>query len=134
MKQLSLSGISILYVAPKKVPPTVTAFLNPFHPTIWISIGIAYVMVPVFFLSFFLSRHLYHLNIFGVCHAAHCGPVHPSGVGALGRLRSRWQPHRGGQADVDDFGDHGDICDHDDRDTIESFKNRWWDFVWFRLL
>ena len=100
MKQLSLSGISILYVAPKKVPPTVTAFLNPFHPTIWISIGIAYVMVPVFFLSFFLSRHLYHLNIFGVCHAAHCGPVHPRGVGALGRLRSRWQPHRGGQADI----------------------------------
>ena len=52
MKQLSLSGISILYVAPKKVPPTVTAFLNPFHPTIWISIGIAYVMVPVFFVIF----------------------------------------------------------------------------------
>ena len=40
-------GISILYVAPKKVPPTVTAFLNPFHPTIWISIGIAYVLVSV---------------------------------------------------------------------------------------
>ena len=121
MKQLSLSGISILYVAPKKVPPTVTAFLNPFHPTIWISIGIAYVMVPVFFLSFFLSRHLYHLNIFGVCHAAHCGPVHPSGVGALGRLRPRWQPNRGIQADVDDYDDHGGICDHDDRDTIRFF-------------
>ena len=69
----------------------------------------------LFFLSFFLSRHLYHLNIFGVCHAAHCGPVHPSGVGALGRLRPRWQPNRGIQADVDDYDDH------DDRDTIRFF-------------
>ena len=29
------------------------------------------------------------------------------------------EPHRGGQADV--IGDHGDICDHDDRDTIRFF-------------
>ena len=120
MQQLSLSGISILYVAPKKVPPTVTAFLNPFHPTIWISIGIAYVMVPVFFVIF-LSRHLYYLHLFGVCHAAHCGSVHPRGVGAVGRLRPRWQPHRGGQADVDGYGDHCDICDDDDRNKIRFF-------------
>ena len=40
-------GISTLYVAPKVVPPTVTAFLNPFHPTIWISIGLSYVLVSV---------------------------------------------------------------------------------------
>ena len=25
------------------------------------------------------------------------------------------------QADVDDYDDHGDICDHDDRDTIRFF-------------
>ena len=46
-QNVDFPGISILYVAPKKVPPTVTAFLNPFHPTIWISIGVAYVMVSV---------------------------------------------------------------------------------------
>ena len=70
MKQLSLSGISILYVAPKKVPPTVTAFLNPFHPTIWISIGIAYVMVPVFFCHFF-SLPIYIISIFLVSVMLH---------------------------------------------------------------
>ena len=51
------------------------------------------------------------LYLFGVGHAAHCGPVHPRGVGAVGRLRPRWQPHRGGQADVDGYSDHCDICD-----------------------
>ena len=74
------------------------------------------------FFVIFLSRHLYYLYLFGVCHAAHCGPVHPRGVGALGRLRPRWQPHRGGHADVDDYGDFGDICDDDDRDTIRFLK------------
>ena len=87
--------------------------------------------------SFFvisLSRHFYYLYLFGVCHAAHCGPVHPRGVGALGRLRPRWQPHRGGQADVDGYGNHGDICDDDDRDTAKVLlKRSWRDFVMFFL-
>ena len=77
---------------------------------------------PSFFVVF-LSRHLYYLYLFGVCHAAHCGPVHPRGVGAVGRLRPRWQPNRGGQADVDGYGDHCDICDDDDRDTISWEKS-----------
>ena len=73
------------------------------------------------FLSIFSLVIYIILYLFGVCHVAHCGPVHPRGVGAVGRLRPRWQPHRGGQADVDDYDNHGDICDYDDRDTTRFF-------------
>lgn len=42
-----MSGISILYKAPEKLPPTLFAFLDPFSGTLWFSIGLSYVLVSI---------------------------------------------------------------------------------------
>ena len=39
------AGISILYNAPQKLPPT--AFLEPFSGSLWLCIGVAYLFVSV---------------------------------------------------------------------------------------
>ena len=47
-------GISILFKAPEKLPPTLFAFMAPFSGELWFCIGVAFLLVSISL--FFLAR------------------------------------------------------------------------------